>query len=110
MTDVNLRQLLKLDHLVRASDGAGGFTEIWVELGALWAEILPGAGRDAKGEEVILSSIPYRVIVRGAPQGSDRRPKPGQRFRDGGRTFAILAVTERADLYLTCFCREEAPT
>jgi head-tail adaptor len=41
--------------------------------------------------------------------GSDRRPRPDQRFREGARLFRILAVAE-ADaqgLYLTCFAREE---
>lgn len=47
-----------------------------------------------------------RVTVRAVA-----RPKPGQRFREGSRVFAILAVAERdpAGRYLTCFCREEGP-
>jgi head-tail adaptor len=80
-------------------------------MGSLWAEITPGAGRDTGGEEVTLTTVPYRITVRGAPQGSPRRPLVEQRFRDEGRVFRILAVTERdpGGHYLTCFSREEEP-
>lgn len=112
MRAVHLGRLLVLERPVRVSDGAGGFAESWEPVGRLWAEISPGQGRDRMGEEVILSQVPYRIIVRGAPQGRARRPAPGQRFRDGGRVFCIQAVTERdpGGLYLTCFAREEIPT
>ncbi len=51
----------------------------------------------------------YRIIVRAAPFGSDARPVANQRFRDGGRTFVILAVAEDdADArYLNCTAQEE---
>ncbi|MCX8509264.1 MAG: head-tail adaptor protein, partial [Rhodobacteraceae bacterium] len=68
-----------------------------------------GAGRERAGESVTLSTVGYRITVRGAPQGAPSRPKPEQRFRDGTRLFRITAVTE-ADgdgRYLTCFAREE---
>ena len=92
-------------------DGAGGFTEAWVALGTLWAEVMPGAGRDVAGEEVTLSSVPYRITVRAAPVGRAVAPAAGaavsrrraavshhrgDRARPGGR-------------YLTCFAREEVP-
>lgn len=111
MKAVHLGRQLVLENAVRLSDGSGGFSESWQPLGTLWADVAPGAGRDRSGEEVTLSSIPYRIVVRGAPQGALRRPSPGQRFRDGERVFAILAVTERdpGGLYLTCFAREERP-
>lgn len=111
MTVVNLNRLLVLEASVRVADGAGGFSETWAPVGSLWAEVAPGAGRDASGEDVVLTTVPYRITVRGAPQGSPRRPNAEQRLRDGVRVFRILAVTER-DLdgqYLTCFSREEEP-
>jgi head-tail adaptor len=80
-------------------------------VGTIWAQISPGAGREATGGEVPLSVQAFRITVRGAPQGAPSRPVAGQRFRDGGRVFAILAVTE-ADAdgrYLTCTAREEDP-
>lgn len=108
MSTPNLNRLLVLEAIQRVADGAGGFNRNWVALGQLWAEVLPGSGRDVPGEEVTLTSIPYRITVRGAPFGAPSRPVAGQRFREGTRNYSILAVTERdADArYLTCFARE----
>jgi head-tail adaptor len=107
----HLNRALVLEGVVRTADGAGGFTEAWAALGTLWAEVLPGSGSDVLGEERMLSAVPYRVTVRGAPFGSASRPKAGQRFREGLRLFLIQAVTERDPdgRYLTCFAREEVP-
>lgn len=107
----HLNRALELQEAVHGPDGAGGFSVAWVTLGTLWAEVMPGTGRDPAGEEVVLASVPYRITVRAAPVGAAGRPKPGQRLREGGRIFAVLAVAERdpAGRYLTCFCREEEP-
>lgn len=111
MSAPQLTRRLVLEGKTLVPDGAGGFTSEWSELGTLWAELRPGTGRDVAGEEVTLSSIPYRITLRGAPQGAPSRPVPGHRFRDGARVFAIVAVTERdaAGQFLTCFAREEMP-
>ncbi len=111
MTAPKLNRALVLEEVLRTPDGAGGFTEAWSALGTLWAEILPGSGSDALGEERMLSAVPYRITVRGTPQGSRSRPRAGQRFREGMRLFLIQAVTERDQLgrHLTCFAREEVP-
>jgi head-tail adaptor len=108
----DLNRALVLEGAVRVSDGAGGYSESWQALGTLWAAVTPGSGRDVPGEELILASVPYRIVVRGAPYGSVSRPKPEQRFREGARIFTILAVTERDPdgRHLTCFAREEVPT
>ncbi|MFN6924394.1 MAG: head-tail adaptor protein [Tabrizicola sp.] len=107
----NLNRALVLEGVVRSPDGAGGFTAVWTALGTLWAEVLPGSGSDTLGEERMLSAVPYRITVRGAPPGSASRPVAGQRFREGTRLFLIQAVTERdpSGRYLTCFAREEVP-
>lgn len=107
----HLSRALVLETASRLPDGAGGFTESWTAQGMLWAEVVAGAGRDPAGEEVVLSSVAYRVTVRAAPIGAVGRPRPEQRFREGIRLLTILAVAERdpAGRYLTCFCREEAP-
>ncbi|MEH6776306.1 MAG: head-tail adaptor protein [Cereibacter changlensis] len=108
---VELGRALVLERPVRVADGAGGHAESWVALGTLWAEVAPGSGRDVAGEEVTLASVPCRITVRAAPFGAPSRPVAGQRFREGGRVFAILAVSERdaGGRYLTCFAREEGP-
>ncbi|MDZ4095846.1 MAG: phage head closure protein [Paracoccaceae bacterium] len=111
MKPLDLNRALVLETSVRVADGAGGYVQSWQPLGTIWAEVLPGTGRDVAGEEVVLSSVPYRITVRGAAQGAQARPRAGQRFRDGGRIFAIQAVTERdaTGSFLVCFVREEIP-
>lgn len=111
MNAPHLNRALVLEGVVRTPDGAGGFTSVWTALGTLWAEVLPGSGNDTLGEERMLSAVPYRITVRGAPSGSGLRPKAGQRFREDARLFQIQAVTERdpQGRYLTCFAREEVP-
>jgi head-tail adaptor len=51
----------------------------------------------------------YRIVVRAAPPGAPSRPQAGQRFREGGRLFAIRAVAEAggAGRFLVCFAEEE---
>ncbi len=111
MSDVQLSRAMVLEAPQRVADGAGGFTLTWVAQGTLWAEVLPGSGREAAGTEVVFAAVPYRITVRGAPVGSTARPKPEQRLRDGTRVFTILAVSERdpQGRYLQCFAREEVP-
>lgn len=106
-----LNRLLALETEVAADDGAGGYTQSWAVQGTLWAEVRPGTGREAAGVEIPLALQPFRIVVRGAPQGAPSRPVAGQRFRDGDRVFPILAVTEMdADgRYLLCAAREEDP-
>ena len=111
MSTVHLTRAMVLESPQRVADGAGGFALTWVAVGTLWAEVVPGAGREAGSTEVLLATVPYRITVRGAPVGSPARPKPEQRLRDGGRVFTILAVSERdpQGRHLTCFAREEVP-
>lgn len=100
-----------LETPAQLADGAGGLAVVWTEVGTLWAELTAGTGREAAGEEVRRAEVPWRITVRGAPYGSDARPRPDQRLRDGARVFTILAVSERdpAGRYLSLFAREEAP-
>lgn len=111
MTGVRLTRRLALEAEVVVPDGAGGFARTWGFRGHLWAAVVPGTGALSPGEEVALSRQPFRILVRGAAVGAPSRPEAGQRFRDGTRVFAILAVTE-ADgdgRYLACAAREEEP-
>lgn len=106
-----LNRSLQLESAMRAPDGAGGYDTVWTPVAALWAEVVAGTGRDAAGEEVILTSVNYRITVRAAPPGAANRPRPEQRFREDTRVFTILAVAERDPdgRWLACTCREEAP-
>lgn len=111
MSGIVLGRALDLEALQMLPDGLGGFAQTWVTLGTLWAEVIAGTGRDVPGVEMTLSSVPYRITVRGAPTGAPSRPRADQRFRDGSRAYRIIAVTERdvEGRYLTCFAREEVP-
>ncbi|MGB3147049.1 MAG: head-tail adaptor protein [Paracoccaceae bacterium] len=109
MKPPRLNRKLTLQEAQRSADGAGGFALVWVDLGSIWAAISAGTGRERAGESLTVSTVPYRITVRGAPEGAPTRPKPEQRFVEGGRVFLITAVAE-ADPdghYLTCFANEE---
>lgn len=111
MKSPRLDRQMVLETPTQVSDGAGGLTVVWATEGTVWAELTAGAGREAAGVEVRRAEVPWRITVRGAAFGTDARPRPEQRLRDGARVFTILAVSERdpAGRYLTCFAREEAP-
>lgn len=109
MTAPQLNRRLVLETPVRVADGAGGFVETWTALGMLWAEVKARTGRERAQAGALVSSMTYRIVVRGALYGSNRRPKPEQRFREGERLFVIQAVSERdpEGRFLTCFAKEE---
>jgi head-tail adaptor len=113
MSTLGLNRALVLEGQTRTDDGAGGFTRAWTTLGTLWGSVRARTGRMTReGEAGSVSVSAFQVIVRGAPEGTPQRPKPGQRFRMGTRIFTILAVTEDepAIKYLLCECREEIAT
>jgi head-tail adaptor len=105
----HLNRKLVLEAPQQVPDGAGGLTEIWVSLGAVWAEVKAGSGREVEEDFLTLSYVPYRITVRAAPPGALSRPRPEQRLREGGRIYRILAVADAdpAGRFLTCFAREE---
>lgn len=109
MSDLRLNRKLVLEAQQKVVDGAGGFSETWVALGTLWASITARGGREKARQFVTVSSVPYQIVVRAAPVGAPSRPLPNQRFREGSRTFRILAVSDydaRAK-YLLCSTIEE---
>lgn len=111
MTRPKLKRWLVLESAADVADGSGGLLRAWVLAGRHWADVAPGTGRDTDGEEVRQATVPLRITVRASAVGAPSRPVPGQRFRDGSRVFAILAVTERDPdgRYLVCSAREEEP-
>lgn len=109
MSAPRLSRALVLEAPGDVPDGAGGFADGWTPLGTLWAEVTPRAGREAAGPADPVARAGFRIRVRAAPPGDPARPRPGQRFAEGGRRFRILAVAE-ADprgLYLDCLAEEE---
>ncbi len=109
MAGVTLSRKLVLETPERVADGAGGYTRTWSVVGTLWADVSARSGREDAQGTALISSTAFRITVRAAPYGAPSRPRPEQRFRDGARVFAILAVAERdpAGRYLTCYAQEE---
>ncbi len=112
MNTPQLNRRLVLEEQVRTPDGAGGFDVVWTPLGNHWAEVRAGRGREKAAEFVMVSSLPYQIIVRAAPYSAPSRPKPDQRFKEGSRIFRIQAVSENdpQEHYLICHCKEEVPS
>ncbi|GGX47925.1 tail protein [Tateyamaria omphalii] len=109
MKPPRLNRRLTLESPSRLPDGAGGFTERWMPLGVLWAELTARTGRETVVTGAAASAVPYAVVVRGAPVDHPERPVPEQRFRDGNRVFHIRSVAERdpEGRYLICMADEE---
>ena len=109
MNTPRLNRRLALEAPERVPDGAGGYTENWVVLGEHWAEVSPRTGRERAEAGLPVSTVGYKIVVRGAPYGAVSRPMPKQRFRDGARVFVIQAVAERdpEGRFITCFAEEE---
>ncbi|MCB1342089.1 MAG: head-tail adaptor protein [Pseudooceanicola sp.] len=109
MKTPRLNRQLVLETRQQVADGSGGFSETWVGLGVLWADVCAKAGSERSEGGLPLSQVTYRILVRAALPGSSARPKPDQRFCEGARHFKIVAVAE-ADSdgrYLACTCVEE---
>ena len=104
-----LNRSVALERLVRQADDAGGYTEAWETLGTLFAEIVPRTGRATETGGADVFRMGLKITVRAMPFGSEGRPSPGQRFREGARAYVIEAVAERDPdgRYLICFAKEE---
>ena len=112
MSGPRLNRRLMLETKERVADGSGGFDEVWVALGELWAEITPRAGRETNDAGVTISAVSYKIVVRASTVGAPSRPVAEQRFREGPRVFVIQAVTEydHDARYITCFAEESYVT
>ena len=102
--EMNRRLLLEAPE--RLEDGAGGFSEIWVALGHVWAAVEPRGG----GREVDQAArMQLKITMRGVPLGAGARPDAAMRFVDGDRIYRIEAVHEGDTLgrTLVCYAVEE---
>lgn len=107
---VRLNRRLVLEERQSAEDGAGGLTAAWVEVGVHFAALSAQSGREISQGLMPSSRVTHKGMIRYAPPGSPTRPRADQRFREGGRVFAIRAVAEADDLrgYLVCWLEEGA--
>ncbi|MBB5516535.1 head-tail adaptor [Rubricella aquisinus] len=106
-----LNRPMVLEALDESTDAGGGLSGGWTALGTLWVAVETARGRTQTqaGRDIPVQAV--RLITRGAPIGSPRRPEPGQRLRDGLRNYAVLAVTEwdAAGWYLEITAQEGRP-
>lgn len=98
----HLRRRLVLETAERAPDGSGGCTETWIPVATLWARMETLAGREAVHAEATTAEATHRVTIRGrSGLGTPLR------FREGARTFEIVAVIEdERRRWTACLCRE----
>lgn len=97
-----------LEAPVEVPDGGGGKSVEWQALGTLWAEISRASAREGEAGGRSASRVTHRIVVRNAPTGSPRQPRPDCRLRRGDRVFSIrgVAPTDRRAAYLTCWTEE----
>jgi SPP1 family predicted phage head-tail adaptor len=98
-----LRQRLTLEELKRASDGGGGFTESWVAIATLFADLRPIGGVERAESDRLAGSVTHEVVLRYRPG-----VVPAMRLRKVTRIFHILAVidVEERHRWLKCLCEE----
>ncbi|MGB0960495.1 MAG: phage head closure protein [Halocynthiibacter sp.] len=109
MKTPRLIRKLGLEAAERVSDGAGGYSEVWTTKGTLWADIVAHSGQETAQASTTVSRLKLSIITRSALPDAPDRPRPDQRFRDGGRLYLIQSVAEydSTGRYLKCSCVEE---
>lgn len=78
--------------IVRSPNGSGGFLDIWVDAGKLWAEITLPTGRIAPVAESITAVITAEIRIR-----PNADVVAGQRLIEKGTTYLIEAVLQDND-------------
>ena len=109
MSRPHLTRRLTLEGRTQTPDSAGGWTTTWAALGTHWAHVDARTGGEMRGPGGARSRLRLKITVRAAPEGSPARPRPGQRFREGGRLYHIQAValSDAGPHYLLAHCEEE---
>ena len=108
MANPLLNTELVLETPRQISDGGGGYRTVWSPIGTLWAEVTPRSARETAIGGRAASEVTHKIVIRGAPESSPRRPTPDCRFRSGSRVFAIRGVAPEGarGQYLTCWAEE----
>ncbi|WP_246730248.1 phage head closure protein [Nitratireductor mangrovi] len=99
-----LREALVLEALTPAQDDSGGQVGDWVEVGPVFAAIVPvgASGRAGAGQR--LEKVTHRIIIRFRADIAS-----GMRFRKGARVFLVTALhdPDETGRYLVCIVEEE---
>lgn len=89
-----MNRRLVLEAPSNARDAAGGLVEGWTPVGDIWAAIEARSGRETVFGGRQGAKVTHVAEIRYAPPGSAQRPGAAQRFREGARVYAVLAVAE----------------
>ncbi len=92
---VHLGRKLVLEERVKQPNSSGGFDENWVTQGTHWVDLQPLTGRERLVSGRTVSKARYKIVCRNAPHSSPARPSPSQRFREGGRVYDVVSVSDR---------------
>ena len=82
-----MRDRIKVERLTKTSDGAGGFSESWSEVGEFWSRVTPRSAKTAFFAMKRDERITHEIIVR-----HEVDVKSNDRINLGGRLFAIHGV------------------
>lgn len=87
-----LTRRLTLNVPIRVADGGGGSVRQWETRGALWASVRMRSGALRHTEFGRTPRLQVRIVTHGLPIGDRMRPSPGDRLREGGRSYEVQAV------------------
>jgi SPP1 family predicted phage head-tail adaptor len=85
----DLRHRLTLAELSRVTDDGGGFTESWVEVATIFADLRPIRGSERVEADRLTGNVTHDVVLRYRPG-----VVPAMRFREDTRIFQIVAVID----------------
>ena len=104
----SLDRLLTLEAFETEGDGGGGTGGAWRVLGRRWARVEPISAASLRIGDVMRPELTHRITLRWSAPDAPSRPKPGQRFREGARVFAVEGVAEidAVRRWLLCWARE----
>lgn len=98
---------LILEASIRTPDGAGGFDRVWTAQGGFWGDIKLRSGALRHGDFGRLPRLQVRITTHVVPEGSSRRPAPGDRVRDGARVYEVEAVHDETQRQLVILASEQ---
>jgi SPP1 family predicted phage head-tail adaptor len=100
----DLDKRIVLEYKIKVSDGAGGWTETWVQAGnPIWAAIWPTSANQQIQAMGQVMTISHRTRIR---YRSDIRAK--WRIKYGAKNYDIVSIVnvEMANEYLDILCKE----
>jgi SPP1 family predicted phage head-tail adaptor len=99
----DLRHRLTLEELSRVADEGGGFTESWVTVATLFADLRPINGDERYESDRLAGRVTHEVVLR-----YRAGVVPAMRFHKGTRIFHIVSAIdiEERKRWLSCLCEE----